>query len=793
MKLYLSFGVSLILAFLTLSPSYAQQSWSTEHVYYGRGGSLTYNPDELGNTIPDFSHVGYRYGDEPIPEIAVKVEVFPVEGDDGSVIQAAIDSVSAMAPDASGFRGAVLLHAGTYQVSGQLLIGSSGVVLRGVGDSDEGTVIVAEGSGRRDLIKADNGAARSVDPSSTVAINESYVPVGRKYVVVADAKGFDAGEEIVLYRPGTANWISDIKMDQITPSEGTVQWNPSSYSFYFERLITKVSGDTLFFRNPVVMAMETPYGGGTVSKFTFDRLEHIGIENLCLKSAYQSETDEEHSWKAISFHSVENSWVRNVTSWYFAYSCVSLERDSRLVSVLNCHCRDPKSLITGGRRYSFNLVGSLHLFKNCTTTEGRHDFVTSARVCGPNVFTHCSASSTHSDAGPHHRWAMGTLFDVIVSDGEINVQDRDDSGTGHGWAGANQVFWNCQGRSSICQSPWTSAKNYNFGFLGKKKEGVMAGRPDGEWVGQNLPGLFPASLYEAQLDQRINQTTLFSAISQLEQIDDSTFRLSFTLPIDPSQIIPENFPIGGSAGLATHPLVLAQYDDYSVDFIFSEIGILPTFSTLLINAEKLSSKEGQVIEGITEAVFMEPDKRPLVSGPSLTVDNEEGYVLVSSSKPGQIYLAKFGSDPGSKSDLDSLVALNLGRMEEAPEANVGVVLPAKGLSGGYYYYFAVDLDQRVSQAGKDLLLVRETGPVVTRQDFLELSPLVAYQRNDLLVVEALPEEFCSLEVYDISGKLVSREDRVRGIHAMDLQGKRGIFVIRSISESKVSTLKIGLF
>ena len=490
---YLILPVVALMMQLFPGESLAQeQSWSPEHVFYGPGGSLSYTPDEKGNIIPDFSHVGYMYGDEAIPDVPVLTEISPVDGDDGASIQAAIDMVEALTPDENGFRGAVLLKKGTYEVAGQLTIQASGVVLRGEGQGEDGTVIIADGTGTRDLIVIDNGSGLSIDNSSMALITEAYVPVGRKFVVVNDASDYETGDHIALYRPGTQNWISDIKMDQITAGDGIVQWDPSSYSFYFERLVTGISGDTLFFRNPVVMAMEEQYGGGKVYKVSFNRLEKVGVEDLCLKSAYASDTDEAHSWKAVAFKSVENGWARRVTSWYFAYACVSLERNSRLISVLDCHCREPRSLITGSRRYSFNLVGSLCLFKGCSTSEGRHDYVSASRVCGPNVFTQCSASNTHSDIGPHHRWAMGTLFDVIESDGAINVQDRDNMGSGHGWAGANQVFWNCRGSSSVCQSPWTSALNYNFGFMGYKESGARAGRPDGVWVGHRVPGIFPA-------------------------------------------------------------------------------------------------------------------------------------------------------------------------------------------------------------------------------------------------------------------------------------------------------------
>ena len=240
--------------------SKAQENWSPTHVYYGKGGKLIYTPDEQGNIIPDFSHVGYRYGDQPIPNVPAVVEIEPIEGDDGASIQSAINSLYSKPLDANGFRGAVLLKKGTYQVSGKLTIRASGIVLRGEGDTDNGTVIIASGNVQRDLITIDNGNSRVVYSTTKEAIYENYVPVGRKYVIVSNAYRFSEGESIVLYRPGSTQWINDIKMNQISPGEGVTQWSASGYTFYFERQVTRVNGDTLFFRNPVVMAMEERYG-----------------------------------------------------------------------------------------------------------------------------------------------------------------------------------------------------------------------------------------------------------------------------------------------------------------------------------------------------------------------------------------------------------------------------------------------------------------------------------------------------------------------------------------------------
>ena len=60
-------------------------------------------PDSHNNTIPDFSHVGYRAGHVPIPMFPVKKTLKPIEGsrDDTARIQAAIDEVGNMPLTAS--------------------------------------------------------------------------------------------------------------------------------------------------------------------------------------------------------------------------------------------------------------------------------------------------------------------------------------------------------------------------------------------------------------------------------------------------------------------------------------------------------------------------------------------------------------------------------------------------------------------------------------------------------------------------------------------------------------------
>ena len=75
-------------------------------------------------------------------------------------------------------------------------------------------------------------------------------------------------------------------------------------------------------------------------------------------------------------------------------------------------------------------------------------------------------------------------------------------GSGHGWAGANYVAWNCEG-PLVCQKPPT-AQNWAIGQIGEKQAGAFAPRDDGYWESYGRHVL-PASLYLWQLKDRLGK------------------------------------------------------------------------------------------------------------------------------------------------------------------------------------------------------------------------------------------------------------------------------------------------
>ncbi|MEM6331807.1 MAG: glycosyl hydrolase family 28-related protein [Planctomycetota bacterium] len=483
-------------------------------VYPGVSGRLLYASQADGDRVPDFSNVGYQSGEAAIPTIAQAIAVPLGPGDDTAAIQAAIDAVSAMPLNSEGFRGAVVLEAGEYQIGTQLRIAASGVVLRGAGDdAGTGTVIRATGTTQRSVILVDN-ATQSGSGSAFGTpgnITDKFVPVGARSFRVDNSADYTIGDRVLITRPGTQQWISDLGMDQIPPRSdgGTVnQWQPSSYDLTFERKITHIEGDRVFVDAPLTNALDQQYGGGTIQHFSFtNRLQNVGIEGLRGVSDYDTSdpTDEDHAWTFIQINRTEDGWVRDITGQHFGFSTVMLSNESRNVTVQDGHSIDPVSQVTGGRRYAFNISrAELNLMRDLTSDDGRHDFIFNSRSEGPNVFLNGVATNANSDVGPHQRWSTGGLFDNIdVTGDRINLRNRGNFGTGHGWAGANMVVWNSSADGFIVQSPPTTAQNWLIGSIGTIENETRFGQqPDGI-VDQHGAQVDTPSLYLKQLEDRL--------------------------------------------------------------------------------------------------------------------------------------------------------------------------------------------------------------------------------------------------------------------------------------------------
>lgn len=302
--------------------------------------------DEVADVdrIPDFSRVGYKYGDEAIPSPAVAATI------NAAAIQAAISAKTAS--DTTDFiqqtidkvgadgGGAILFKNGTYNVSRILFLDSNNVVLRG--ESESGTIIKynatlqapivfigrtvlrksgenppSDGSytfvaGRRvnvSKMKANGNGGSSTYGSvyittyspacssvgtigSNSPIVEGYVPLGRLWVEVRNPNIFKIGDNVRIHRKPTQKWLEDIGMTQIAKNgresqgTGTNQWDVNTYTMDWTRKVAGIQGNRIYLDAPIAQSLETRYGGGDLQHYFWDRVSGCGVENLSFDCKY---------------------------------------------------------------------------------------------------------------------------------------------------------------------------------------------------------------------------------------------------------------------------------------------------------------------------------------------------------------------------------------------------------------------------------------------------------------------------------------------------------------------------
>ena len=516
--------------------------------------------DSTEDIIPDFSRVGYHFGDDPIPVHTNIVKTLSPLGngqDDLVRIQAAIDACDGVTPSV------IKLTAGTFRVSSTLRIGKNNVVLRGTLGPDgerlthllatsvttyvEGDGSEVENAAATNLIVVshpDGNAEKTISFLGAKRIIEDKVPCGRFSVRVEDASSFHPGETVLVLRPTSREWIHDLRMDQISDGE---YWNYGEYDIQAERYVTAVAGDRIYFENPIPIEMDAvKYTGGFVIPYNYKRVHEVGIEDLYFDSVFDPSimegsshsryyADENHTHTAVKFNASEHCWARNCEAHHFIFSHIGMGTGAKNITVLDCKSFEPVSLIQGSRRYAYCIGqgAALCLIKRCEATDDRHNFVSTGKSTGPNVFTQCKSSNSYSCIGPHCFLAVCHLYDCVEMDDKqadyIGVEDADYTGTGasQGWQGINHVFWNCKAPGIICQTPWVTGKNYSVGCVGKRYKNhpylaaYTSDRLDGEWwpslkevpIGSSNTQYFESgsiygatsterSLYESQLKAR---------------------------------------------------------------------------------------------------------------------------------------------------------------------------------------------------------------------------------------------------------------------------------------------------
>lgn len=474
-------------------------------VYKGLNDRLVYKALERGDKIMDFSYAGYLGGGIKIPDPAVKVAVSPVSGDNTASIQKAIDFVSNL-PLKDGFRGTVLLHRGVYDCSSTLTIHASGVVLRGSGSDEHGTIINMTGKAHNCIGISGHSDMQII--GIPTLITDNYVPSGTNTFRLADISGFSVGDTIRISRPVTPAWVQFMGMDKLIRNGKKQTWITGEITI--ERVVKKINGHQVTVDVPLSDNYDLKYlnppGVSVVKISNKGLLSQVGIENFRILSPAESVTINQGHNRAFSMSNITDGWARDITI-YNTVNSVSIT--GKRITVDNINIVHEVPTIGAAKPADINGSGSQLLFNRCHIRGSNlFFFATGAKVSGPVVLLNC----LFQDSGwiqPHQRWSTGLLIDNCkVPDGGIDFMNRGEYGSGHGWAIGWAVAWNCEAKSLLNQRPPGSA-NWMIGCIGEKQRKSMPFNkspllPDGFYDAYGTP-VDPSSLYLAQLSERLGR------------------------------------------------------------------------------------------------------------------------------------------------------------------------------------------------------------------------------------------------------------------------------------------------
>jgi hypothetical protein len=517
-----------VLVVLSLFSSLTEAQWQSALVHYDSGNKLVYALDKGNNRIPDFSYAGYKNGESEIPYISVVKTISHINGDNTLYIQSAIDSLGK-----AGVQGALFLNPGNYEICGTIYLNYSGLVLRGSGDGSDSltnTILIGKGNSpvQRTIIIAGGGGTtlwKDQISGTNTNITSDTVLEGSREFYVANATPFSVGDNIIIYHPCTLTWLQAINYGGTHSANATedTSWAVDSQPIVYNRYIKAINGNKITIDAPVYNHLIKNESQSYIYKYSRNGIKtDIGLENFRIDIQTLGGVDENHAWQAVDLFQIENSWVRSCTFLHFGQSGIRTNTATR-ITVDSCKALDPVAIITGERRYNFQVYNGSQqiLFKNCYANNGRHHYVSNGTSWTSGiVFLNDTSSGAYTSSEGHRRWSQGILYDNIISlDGPrsgwdsrlLGLYNRGDMGTAHGWALAHSVAWNCDvaGGVLIVQKPPT-AQNYAIGCKGSKITGIDPpapfNEPQGYIEGTNKTGLNPKSLYLAQLQERLSST-----------------------------------------------------------------------------------------------------------------------------------------------------------------------------------------------------------------------------------------------------------------------------------------------
>ena len=500
----------LLFAIVSLSApvSLGQSQW----VHLGTDGRLQYARTPRGDQVPDFSSAGYRGGGVALPAVIARLKVSPAKGsDDTPLIQAALDKVAKLAPGAHGERGAVELTAGKFHLAGTLTMHVSGVVLRGAGSAGVHATVL-EMVGAPHLAIEMKGEFQQQSLGTGTSLTDTYVPAGTTDIQVANASEIHAGDTIQIVKPVTTQWTHFKGMDHLTRDGKPEIWIQNDIRV--RRRVASVTRNIIRLEVPLTDSFDArlyPRQHAEVTRVDLTgQIAQAGVENLRIVSPARTiNYREDPEFDGIAMDNIVDSWLRSAALEDTTNS-VRIEQGAERLTVVDVDVHQHRPVTSSAKPFDFRINGSQILLDRCTGQGNKVWYVaTQSRSEGPVVVLHCRFDGDGMIEG-HQRWSTGLLIDgCAVPNGEINLRNRGEMGSGHGWAIGWSVLWNNRASRIVVQNP-PGALNWSIGDAGQHASESMpvVAKPLGPLLPSGLvesagKPVKPDSLYLEQLRERM--------------------------------------------------------------------------------------------------------------------------------------------------------------------------------------------------------------------------------------------------------------------------------------------------
>lgn len=498
----------------------------------------------------DFSYAGYKYGEESIPEIT---KILGKVTDFGAIPNDTIDDTKSIqkALDKLGRKkGVILFPKGQYIINAApknfspLQLNSSNIIIRGEGTGKDGTVLFMKNKylpekGYGDFI-FNVGNEKPYQKSKKTEALIAEAKRGSKFIRLESTDQFLKGDyiQITLYAGRENNKyrseLSEILTFPLKPEEAWTNYTKYAPYAAFNQIVRVVNENTVELKNPLKIDMSLKWTP-RVAKVNF--YKNIGFENLRFETAWKGpyrhhgNREMDYGWCALKFENTVDSWVKNVV--FHNFTIDMSVKDSKNITLTDILI----SGVDGHNGINIHDASDI-LVKNIKYTANRtHSMGGSANMEGC-VFTQINIVNKNGMFDFHGGgFAMANLFDSIIGcnvSGGGATQNMPHSGR-------ENTFWNVSaGTSYALKHKGALSKeffaygywNYNTNIkargnlsydcyklypgsllIGVYNEnstlevGKDATDRNTDYIyieGLNKQNIWPASLYKAQLDLRLN-------------------------------------------------------------------------------------------------------------------------------------------------------------------------------------------------------------------------------------------------------------------------------------------------